>query len=836
MKYFLSTFLILVSILVLSCSEVASDVQPVTSCVTIDDCPSDYICVDSFCKKDSEDPDKLCMDNADCSEGFTCNDDGKCIQKTCEFKEDCGRGKLCRDSKCIPGCESNIDCNDNKVCNSSTNKCEENTEEDCRDGGECEAGYECNEMTGLCIVSSDCSGPEDCAVGYECDGSQCIAKIKCSSDDECSDGEVCRADEYCGLDTGCDSDIYCENRNPSKPACSLNSGLCYQCTTDEHCTSLSNPICDTMTHTCGNENSGGECQSDSDCGLNKKCNTATSPHECIDMVTRCSDDNDCQNGMHCKTDGRCVMCLDNTHCIAPKECNANTNFCEEDGGSGGTGDGNQVCASDPTWGPLTCLVMSGTCDANGDCIVPDDPCASVTCPTHSTCSDGLCDCEAGYTMTNDTCVEDATCTGVTCPSNAHCAIESNEAGCYCDENYTPTDTNNDGQKDTCVADDPCADVTCSGHGSCINSSGTLSCNCSAGYHSSGLNCIIDSQNCDVDQFSNPLNNTSTKAVTVELTTYNNLSLKDDNCNYVEDWYKVILSPSTEFKASLTFTHNDGDIDIKLFKQSDTTSYIASSTTSTDNELITYSVTEQGTYYIRVYILSSSNTRAPNYSMTLSTRGVQAGNPGAVCTGDNDCYGTNSSCVETYTADGYCTSSCTNAGDTCMDTGVCNQAKNCFKTCTIGDDLSCGRDTLVCEDGGENVGGICIAKCTSNSDCNSNNCNINTGHCELNYMDCNLDDSYDDGCASGEFCTTYESRELCYPNGDGIIGAECEWEGDCGNGLGCIGNSTNGYTCIEYCKWSDDCATNGDVCYSFTLTSSNERQRRYESNDIYGYCD
>jgi len=810
MKLFLQILIIFISLIIISCSETSEDINRVITCTTIDDCPSTFDCIDGFCKPNGEnDPTEECIDDTECPGGFYCNGLGECEQKICESKADCEIGKVCIGSRCIDGCETNSDCENNETCDTLSHLCVK--AEDCRIEDNCEQGYDCDQLSGKCVAKLDCITSEDCATGYKCDNSQCITKVGCHSNEECANGEVCRADGYCDIDTGCDGDQYCINKNPEKPACSTNSGMCYECTSNEHCRNLDKPICNTMTHVCGTEEGPSEeCQIDSDCGLNKKCNTATSPHECIDMMTTCSNDNDCQNGMHCNTsNGRCVMCLDNSQCTSPKVCNPNTNLCEEEGSSGG-GEGNNICTD---LGFLMCLLANGVCSdgLEGDCIISEtDPCDGVSCPTNSTCNEGYCDCDTGYHLNaDDECAENETCTGFSCPQNSHCELDNNEAGCYCNDGYNAVDTDNDGKKDTCLAEDLCEGVTCSNHGSCIESNGEATCNCDVGYHVNGLYCILDSQTCDLDQFSTPLNNTSSMAKSIDFGTYNDLTLSNSNCHYVEDWYKIQLYSSTEFKFTLTYADTDSNITVKLYKQGDTATPVASNTSTTNTRSISYNVAEESTYYIRVYIYYQAEQRAIPYSMTLSSRAIQSGNPGAECSSDNQCYGENATCAN-YTSNGYCSNTCASNGDTCMDTGVC-MSNNCFKQCTIGSDASCSRNDLVCSDFSGTVGGICIKKCYSNDDCESNICKTNTGHCAY-FMDCNPDNPLDDGCSSSEFCIIDDATgdDLCYPTGTKTLGDPCEYLSDCIKGLGCIGNEEDGYACQEYCIDSYDCGAY-EVC-------------------------
>jgi hypothetical protein len=156
----------------------------------------------------------------------------------------------------------------------------------------------------------------------------------------------------------------------------------------------------------------------------------------------------------------------------------------------------------------------------------------------------------------------------------------------------------------------------------------------------------------------------------------------------------------------------------------------------------------------------------------------------------------------------------------MDIGVCS-SENCFKKCTVGNDSSCSRSDLICEDKGSLVGGVCVEKCYQNSDCDTNYCNTE-GHCEINYTDCNDDPVTNSGCSDSETCFDDGNGTYCSPNNNFSIGAACEYLNDCKAGDGCVGNSTDGYYCTEFCRSANDCSSSYNVC-------------TYFSGENYGYC-
>ncbi len=96
--------------------------------------------------------------------------------------------------------------------------------------------------------------------------------------------------------------------------------------------------------------------------------------------------------------------------------------------------------------------------------------------------------------------------------------------------------------------------------------------------------------------------------------YSNLKLCSDD----KDVYLIYLKKNSEFTVNVYFTDDEGDIEIKLYKPNDT-SYsgsVASSTSSSDNEDITYTAEETGFYILKVYKFSSGES-VQTYSMELS---------------------------------------------------------------------------------------------------------------------------------------------------------------------------------------------------------------------------
>ncbi len=73
-----------------------------------------------------------------------------------------------------------------------------------------------------------------------------------------------------------------------------------------------------------------------------------------------------------------------------------------------------------------------------------------------------------------------------------------------------------------------------------------------------------------------------------------------------DWYKIHVTPGADSLAiSLTFTHNDGDIDLALYDSSE--QLIDRSISTSDNESIELPSPPSGDYYLKIYYDDDGNT-------------------------------------------------------------------------------------------------------------------------------------------------------------------------------------------------------------------------------------
>ncbi len=122
---------------------------------------------------------------------------------------------------------------------------------------------------------------------------------------------------------------------------------------------------------------------------------------------------------------------------------------------------------------VSCDSGAGTCDGQGNCIYPTDPCANVTCPpTGNECIGTFCEqgqcftkpagpgvpCSNGICDGMGTCLPDP-CANVTCPPTGNECI-----GTYCEQGQCFTKPTGPGA--------PCSNGICDGMGNCQPIGGT----------------------------------------------------------------------------------------------------------------------------------------------------------------------------------------------------------------------------------------------------------------------------------------------------------------------------------------------------------------------------
>jgi len=112
------------------------------------------------------------------------------------------------------------------------------------------------------------------------------------------------------------------------------------------------------------------------------------------------------------------------------------------------------------------------------------------------------------------------------------------------------------------------------------------------YSASSDFCPSDEQ----DEFD--INNTSETAAPLNDGTYENLTLCSD---LDEDWYEISLTEGEILNFEILFTDDNGNIDLKLYDNEGNS--LKSSTSTSDNEKITYLVEETGIYKLKIDAIS-----------------------------------------------------------------------------------------------------------------------------------------------------------------------------------------------------------------------------------------
>ena len=104
-------------------------------------------------------------------------------------------------------------------------------------------------------------------------------------------------------------------------------------------------------------------------------------------------------------------------------------------------------------------------------------------------------------------------------------------------------------------------------------------------------------------------NDDTSAPRIEPGRYDELVVCPDN----PDFYGIFLRAGDDLTLRLFFTHADGDIDVQLLAP-DRTTVLERAISTTDDETLTYTATEEGAHVIRVYGLGGAMN---SYSLDLA---------------------------------------------------------------------------------------------------------------------------------------------------------------------------------------------------------------------------
>ncbi|HEX8289275.1 MAG TPA: FG-GAP-like repeat-containing protein [Pyrinomonadaceae bacterium] len=113
------------------------------------------------------------------------------------------------------------------------------------------------------------------------------------------------------------------------------------------------------------------------------------------------------------------------------------------------------------------------------------------------------------------------------------------------------------------------------------------------------------------------NDTRAAAVGIGQGAYSNLSVKWQD----SDWYAITVPAGYKVTATTGFTHNNGDIDLELYRSGET-SPIVSSNTSTNSETVTHTNNAGTTiYYLNVFLYNGARN---DYNLNIALERVSAG--------------------------------------------------------------------------------------------------------------------------------------------------------------------------------------------------------------------
>merc|ERR1719445_1189016 len=245
-----------------------------STCYNGEECPDDTVCTGYYCEA-------ACADDAECidryySDDYKC-DAGVCVYNAyeCSVDDDCGDGQICMvdagyyycsESCQTTGCDWGDDydctdaCQDDGICgectylgcNAPSNSCDDyGFQTECQDDGEC--GYPSEDE---CAEDADCDGDQICQYLPNFDAPADAAERRFCGDSCVGQDAV---NEY--NQTYCSETYGYEN-------CDTSTGTCYNCRSDDDCTSADRPTCYLGT---GFNGCYRACVEDSDCDGDDSC-------------------------------------------------------------------------------------------------------------------------------------------------------------------------------------------------------------------------------------------------------------------------------------------------------------------------------------------------------------------------------------------------------------------------------------------------------------------------------------------------------------------------------------------------------------------------------------
>ena len=443
-------------------------------CFSDVDCPDSAVCENSKCKNPCEST-NVCGTDAICrtaSHTVTC----RCPQNTkgdpkvacqrieCSDNNECAASKSCVNSKCVDPCSLPNACGQNANCITDNHvgvcSCLPGTTGNpllgcvqiqyCSADNQCPSGTKCN--NGICCAL--CSSSRDCLTDQLC--IQSVCQPTCKTNSTCPDfqfclNNICVQETKCNIDDDCDIGEHCvidtNGRSECKNVCSgrFLCGRNADCIARNH-----NPECECKPgfssdgKTCKKI----ECQVDTDCSNDKKCEGNMCKIVCL-MGEPCGENALCSSENH-KQDCHCQPGFTGD----PKVKCTLIDFCKESPCGPGASCKNSR-------GSFRCFCKAGMvgdafksgCQKAVECQINDD------CPKAAKCVQ-----ENGVPKCRDVCEN------VNCGPNAECQAENHAAFCGCRSGYdgnpkdlvngckpipSPCQTNSD-----CLADSYCNNRIC----------------------------------------------------------------------------------------------------------------------------------------------------------------------------------------------------------------------------------------------------------------------------------------------------------------------------------------------------------------------------------------
>jgi cysteine-rich repeat protein len=250
--------------------------------------------------------------------------------------------------------------------------------------------------------------------------------------------------------------------------------------------------------------------------------------------------------------------------------------------------------------------------------------ANVDCAVGEACENNIC-----VPIGNPNCVFDDECEGnqicqqgqcvdivvPECMENWECPI-----GKVCQNGTCVQD-----QPDECIADFECNVGEICQEGQCIlepPEECILNSDCNPNEICQNNVCV---PNLEDDRFEN--NDVVTEATPMAAGDYEDLQIIAND----EDWYAIDLCEGGTLSVQVNFIDVLGDLDITLYRDSANLQYLRGSSTSSDNESLTYTSNEAGTVYLKIAGFSGDSNQ---YTLNLTI--TDCGGVMPECLVDEDC--------------------------------------------------------------------------------------------------------------------------------------------------------------------------------------------------------